>query len=160
MSLGFTGRRWTITALSQRIDDSFKRLADLTDADRKTFGAERGIARDSLDLGYTFRKDRKLTASSLTLRAAAGGAERHQIEYLAGPRLQLRCNFGRVDPKFDRIADLMAPDQNALAPQRGMRWSDLTAHLSPARLNVLLGAMRVMVRASTSGSSEATGTCW
>ena len=35
-----------------------------------------------------------------------------------------------------------------------------TAHLSPARLKVLLGAMRVMVRASISGSSEAIGTCW
>ena len=35
-----------------------------------------------------------------------------------------------------------------------------TAHLSPGRLNVLLADMKVTVRCSISGPSEANGTCW
>src|SRR5207245_1792990 len=50
-----------------------------------------------------------------------------------GPHLQLRLITGRVDPKFDRFADLLEPDRNALAPQRGARWSDLTVMLHPSR---------------------------
>jgi hypothetical protein len=132
-SLGFTGGRWSVRALSQRADDGFKRLGDLTEADRKLFGQERGIARDSLDLGYALSGNRKLTASSLTLRAAAGSAERRQLEYLGGPNLQLRLQFGRVDSSFDRLGDLLEPDRNALSPLRGTRWSDLTANFRAAR---------------------------
>jgi hypothetical protein len=131
--LGFSAGGLSIRALSQRIDDSFKRLSDLTDSDRKLFGAERGISHDSLDLGYAFSGGRKFTASTLSLRAANGSAQRQQFEYSGGPKLQLRLTFGRVDPKFDRIKDLLAADQSVLAPQQGMRWSDLSANLKPTR---------------------------
>jgi hypothetical protein len=132
MSLGFSGSRWTVQALSQRVDDGFKRLSDLTDGDRKLFGAERGIARDALALGYALSSSQKLNVSSLTLRAASGAAERRQIDFSSGPRLQLRLITGRVDSKFDRLADLMEPDRNAFTPQRGTRWSDLSVTMKPA----------------------------
>jgi hypothetical protein len=133
LALGFTGGPWSLRALSQRADDDFRRLADLTEADRRLFGAERGIARDALDLGYALSGGRKLSATSLSLRAAAGSAERRQFEFQGGPRLQLRLTTGRVDSKFDRIGDLLEPDRAALAPQRGTRWSDLQVNLQPAR---------------------------
>jgi hypothetical protein len=133
MSLGFAGGRWTVQALSQRADDAFQRLSDLTDGDRKLFGAERGIARDSLDLGYAFSGERKLSASSLALRAAGGRAWQRRLEYLGGPGLQLRFLTGQVDSGFGRIGDLLVADKKVLAPQQGTRWSDFTANLRPAR---------------------------
>jgi hypothetical protein len=133
LSLGLTGGRWTVQALSQHVDGGFQRLSDLTGADQKLFSAERGIARNSLDLGYAFSQSRKFSASNLLLRAASGGVERHQLEYQDGSRLRLHFDFGRVDPKFDRINDLLAADKSALAPLRGTRWSDLTANVSPTR---------------------------
>jgi hypothetical protein len=133
MSLGFAGSRWSVRALSQRADDSFQRLGDLTEADRKLFGAERGIARDSLELGYALSGSRKLTATNLSLRADGGTARRRSLEYVGGPGLQLRFLTGQVDSGFNRIGDLLEADKNSLAPQHGTRWSDFTANLRPAR---------------------------
>jgi hypothetical protein len=139
MALGFSGtgaqrrRGWTVRALSQRADDTFQRLGDLSDADRKLFGGERGIARDSLDLGFALGGTRKLAASSLSLKAQGGSAWQRSLEYQGGPGLQLRFLTGQVDSGFDRIGDLLEPDKKALAPQRGTRWSDFTANLKPVR---------------------------
>lgn len=133
LSFGFTGGGWSVQALSQRVADTFQRLGDLPEADRKLFGAERGISRDALELGYAFTGERRLSASSLSLRAAAGAAQRRQIEYRDGKDLQLKFSSGRVDSRFDRIADLLAADRGVLAPLRGMRWSDLSANVRLTR---------------------------
>jgi hypothetical protein len=160
MSLGFTGSRWSIQALSQSVDNTFKRLGDLTDADRKLFGAEQGIARDSLTLGYAFSKEQKLNISNLSLRAASGVAERQQIEFTGGPRLQLKLTTGRVDSKFDRLAELMEPDKNAFTPQLGARWSDLTVNMSPARWLTTENQWRQSTSLSTGQRSHLLHNLW
>jgi hypothetical protein len=122
----YTSPKFDVAYQHQNISEGFSRLSDLTEAERKLYARETGIARSLLSTRFALGKDTALTAALGNIRDSQGSVIR-QSYTLRTPRLSLFANLKQVAPTFSRIGDLTESDRNDLSGLLGYKHVDLAA---------------------------------
>ncbi|MCS7309174.1 MAG: hypothetical protein NZ741_03025 [Armatimonadetes bacterium] len=132
MQIAYSSPKLEVAYQQQSISEGFSRLGDLTDAERRLYANETGIARQLISTRFALGKDISLSAMFGNIRDSQGAVMRQSYS-LRAPRLSLAANLKQVDPAFSRLGDLTEGDRNDLSGLLGFRHFDLSAQWQLSR---------------------------
>ncbi len=130
-SVNFASGGLKVNWNSQRVDQDFKRFADIAEADRAQLQKEAGLARESLDMGFAF-KDGGFSFKTLSIEDMRGHNGISQREFgLNTSKIKFNLKDQEVDQTFTRIASLKGDEQAMFSREIGLKrqWMALEASM-------------------------------
>ncbi|MDO8588102.1 MAG: hypothetical protein Q7T82_13835 [Armatimonadota bacterium] len=124
-SFRFAGKNFNLSGFKQSIDDSFTRLADMTEVEKQQFGNERGMDRLNLAGDVKLGGGMQATMAFSKVSDDNGGLTRQSLGF-KGKTFDVKANFLNIDQGFTRIADLVDPDKAKLVTEQGFKQMDLS----------------------------------